>query len=325
MKIVKPLAVVILLIITALGLAIAFGGPHPPGAMVSVNKPFAGVDFSDLPPILHYAGKDGTHLGFRHYAATAKVVEGSIVLVHGSSASSASMHVLAKSFAKAGYEAYALDMRGHGSSGTKGDIEYIGQLEDDLEAFVSAVQPLKPSTLAGFSSGGGFVLRFAGGPKQTLFQNTLMLSPFLGPDAPTYRPNAGGWVSVGIPRIVALRLFNQFGITAFNHLTVTSFALDEKARKFLTPEYSYALADNFGPHRDYQSDIRGMKNPCANLAGKADELFFTDKLDEVFKAQGQDCALRLLPDIGHIAVTLDEAAANAAVQLVNSFQKVTVK
>lgn len=320
MKIVKPLAVVILLIITTLGLAIAFGGPQPPKPMVSVNQPFVGVDFSDLPSIQHYVGKDGTSLGFRHYAANTIVAVGSIVLIHGSSASSASMHVLAKSFAKAGYETYALDMRGHGSSGTKGQIEYIGQLEDDLAAFVDANHPLRPSTLAGFSSGGGFVLRFAGGPKQALFQNTLLLSPFLGPDAPTYRPGAGGWVSLGIPRIVALRLLNQFGITALNYLTVTSFALDEKAKGFLTPEYSYALADNFQPHRDYQSDILGMKNPCAILAGTADEVVFTDKLDDVFNSQGKVCSVQLLPNIGHIPLTLDPTALDAAVHLVVGFK-----
>jgi non-heme chloroperoxidase len=321
MKILKPLAVVIVLFVSIIGIAIILGGPQPPKPMLSVNQPFASVDFSDLPPIQHYTGKDGTPLGFRHYVAKATVAEGSIVLVHGSSASSNSMHVLAKSFAKAGYETYALDMRGHGSSGPKGQIEYIGQLEDDLEAFVNANHPLQPSTLAGFSSGGGFVLRFAGGPKQALFQNTLLLSPFLGPDAPTFRPGAGGWVTVGIPRIVALRLLNQFGITAFNHLAVTSFALDEKAKSFLTPEYSYALADNFQPHRDYQSDIHAMKNPCAILAGNADELFFTDNLDEVFNANGKTCTVKLLPDVGHITLTLAPSAVDAAVDLVISFKR----
>ena len=60
------------------------------------------------------------------------------------------MHVLAKAFSEAGYAAYALDMRGHGASGTKGKIAYVGQLEDDLESFVKAVPLARPSTLVGF-------------------------------------------------------------------------------------------------------------------------------------------------------------------------------
>jgi pimeloyl-ACP methyl ester carboxylesterase len=40
------------------------------------------------------------------------------------------MHELAKAFAAAGYAAYALDIRGHGDSGDKGKIAYVGQLED---------------------------------------------------------------------------------------------------------------------------------------------------------------------------------------------------
>jgi non-heme chloroperoxidase len=320
MSVGRLLAAIVVVTIGAFGTAMLFGGPHPPKAMGSINNPFASVDFSDLPPIQTYAGKDGTLLGYRQYGAFGTAAAGSIVLIHGSSASSASMHLLGKSFAKAGFEAYALDMRGHGVSGEKGHIGYIGQLEDDVEAFVDTIHPLHPSTLAGFSSGGGFVVRFAGGPKQFLFQNTLLLSPFLGPDAPNYRPDAGGWVSVGIPRIVALRLLNQFGIKALNDLTVISFALDEKARKILTPEYSFALADNFGPHADYQSDIRGMNHPCAIVAGTADELFLTDKLEDIFKTQGKACTVNLLPGIGHIPLTLDPTAVAAAVQSVNGFR-----
>jgi len=46
-------------------------------------------------------------------------------------ARSTSMHSLAKDLSTAGYEAYALDIRGHGESGEKGRVAYVGQLEDD--------------------------------------------------------------------------------------------------------------------------------------------------------------------------------------------------
>lgn len=320
MKVLASFVLIALVLICAFVLAVMFGGPKSPQSLAIINQPFASVDFSDLPTLQTYAGNDGAQLSYRHYWAKHASLKGSVVFIHGSSASSASMHVLCKAFANAGYDSFALDMRGHGASGVKGRIGYIGQLEDDVEAFVQSIHPIQPSTLAGFSSGGGFVLRFAGSAKQSLFQSTLLLSPFLGPDAPTYRPDAGGWVSVGIPRMVALSLLNQIGVSAFNDLIVIKFALDEHAKSLLTPEYSFALADNFRPHRNYLTDIRQMNNPCAILAGTADELFYTDKLDAIFKTQGKSCTVELLPGIGHIPLTLEPASVDAAVRLVDGLR-----
>lgn len=235
------LLVLVAILVLGFGLAIGFGGPADLPAMPSINDPFKNVDFSDLPRPAHFAARDRTNLAFRLYPAGGSGVKGSVVLVHGSSGGSSSMHVLAKGFAAAGYTAYALDIRGHGESGAKGQIGYVGQLEDDIEDFVQATKPAPPSTLVGFSSGGGFALRFAGSTRQKLFSNYLLLSPFLGQGAATSRPGSGGWVSVGVPRIIAISILNRFGLRAFNDLAVTKFAVTEQARKFLTPQYSFAL------------------------------------------------------------------------------------
>ncbi|MEZ4678270.1 MAG: alpha/beta hydrolase [Caldilineaceae bacterium] len=314
-----PAMVAGLIFIAGLTAAIAFGGPTAPPVMASIANPFDTVDFSDLPPLLRYTAGDGAALSYRHYGPAGGTVRGSVVLVHGSSANSNSMHLLAKGFAAAGYDAYALDMRGHGASGTKGRIDYIGQLEDDLSAFTGSVLLTKPATLAGFSSGGGFVLRVAGGPRQDAFQNYLLLSPFLSVDAPNARPSSGGWVNVGLPRIIALTILNQLGMRAFNDLPVTSFALREETKKILTPTYSFSLAVNFGPQRDYEANIRAVHQPVAVVAGTADEVFMTDKLEAIFRKQGQPWPVTLLPGIGHIALTLDPGAVKAAVRAVEAF------
>ena len=307
-------------LIAALTAAIVFGGPKPPPAMTAINAPFKAVDFSDMPPLKYFTAGDGASLAYRYYRPFPEAVRGSVVLVHGSSASSNSMHVLAKAFARAGYAAYALDMRGHGHSGPKGTISYIGQLEDDLSSFTHAVSLAKPATLAGFSSGGGFVLRFAGSRRQDDFQNYLLLSPFLGPDAPNYRPDSGGWVNVGVPRIVAISALNLIGIRTFNDMPVTSFALNEEAKEFLTPGYSFALAANFQPQRDYKANIRAVHQPCAVVAGTSDEAFFTDRLEGTFRSLGKNWPVTLLPGVGHIPLTLESSAVNAAVQAVDSMR-----
>jgi len=317
----KAALVVVGLIVIVLAAAIAFGGPSSPKPMASINDPFKSVDFSDLPPLLRYKARDGAELAYRKYTPQGGTLRGSVVLVHGSSARSDSMHALAKALAYAGYAAYALDIRGHGSSGPKGTIAYVGQLEDDLESFVNTVPLAKPATLAGFSSGGGFALRFAGSTRQDLFQNYLLLSPFLSPQAPNYRPDSGGWVHVGIPRIIALTFLNRLGVRIFNDLPVSSFALDEKAKTFLTSSYSFSLAANFKPLQDYEANIRAVHQPVKVVAGASDQVFATDKLEDIIRKQGQSWSVTLLPGVDHIPLTLDPAAISVIVATVEAMPK----
>ncbi len=310
--------VIVAVLVAAFGLAIVFGGPGEPPPMSSINDPFNNVDFSDLPERNHFTARDGAKVAFRAYPAVGDAINGSVVLVHGSSASSSSMHVMAKAFAAAGYAAYSLDMRGHGQSGVKGHIAYIGQLEDDMEDFVHAIKLTQPSTLVGFSSGGGFVLRFAGSPRQELFSNYLLLSPWISQDAATSRPDSGGWATVGVPRIIAISFLDGFGVHAFDDLPVIKFALDEEAKGFLTPQYSFALAQNFRPERDYQANIRAVRQPLRVLAGQNDEVFYADKFASVFKTAGKDVPITLLPGIDHISLTLDSTAIQAAIAAIES-------
>ncbi len=310
------MAALALLLMVAMGLAIAVGGPAEPTPMPSINRPFKGVDFSGVPAASGFVARDGSRLAFRFYPARSTDAKASVVLVHGSSASGRSMHVLAEAMAAAGHATYALDIRGHGDSGTKGQIGYVGQLEDDLEDFMRSVKPAQPATLAGFSSGGGFALRVAGSTRQRLFANYLLLSPFISQNAPTYRPNSGGWVTVGLPRYVAIGLLNAVGLHAFDHMAVTRFALDEPARALLTPSYSFALAQNFRPERDYRANIRAAAQPIRLIAGSDDEAFYADRFESLFQAEGKQVSVRLLPGIGHILLTLESTAVQAAARAV---------
>ena len=304
------------LMLFMIALVLWLGGPGTAPPMLSINDPFLKADFSAKPPLQTFKAADGIDLSFREYAAAGKTHKGSAVLVHGSSASSDSMHPMAQALAAAGVHVFALDIRGHGASGTKGHIGYIGQLESDMQAFVDAVKPVHPSTLIGFSSGGGFVLRIAASGMQSAFDHYLLLSPFLGPDAPNYRPGSGGWVSVGVPRIVALMALNKVGIRFWNRLPVTRFALSEQARKLLTPEYDFNLNTNFAASQDYQQDLLHAKGKVAILAGDSDEAFYTQELKGMVQSAGKDWPVQLLPGIGHIALTLDKAALKSVVELV---------
>ncbi|OLO10570.1 alpha/beta hydrolase [Chromohalobacter japonicus] len=310
-------------LVGATALALIFGGPSRPPTLEGINAPFKALDNSDLPALSTYQARDGTPLAFRRYAPSADTSRGSVVLLHGSAADSRSMHPLAQAFASAGYTTYALDIRGHGASGTNGDIAYVGQLEDDLEDFVHAVDPVAPCTLVGFSSGGGFALRMAGGQRQQLFSNYLLLSPFISQEASTYRVDSGGWTRVGLPRYIAIMLLNRFGIDAFNHLPVVRYAVDESAD--LTPAYSYNLAQNYRPKADYRVALRETNHPMRVLVGEDDQIFRADQFATVFQNAGSDVAIDQLPDIDHIGLILDPDAVDAAVAAIQALngQRVT--
>ena len=297
--------------------ALVWGGPGTPAPISSINDPFESVDFSNMPPLKSYQGADGAPLFYRAYAPQGDNIKGSAVLVHGSSGSSESMHPMATALAAAGVHVYALDIRGHGASVPKGHIAFIGQLESDLQMFVQAVQPPSPSTLIGFSSGGGFVLRVAASDMQTSFDSYLLLSPFLGHTAPNYRPDSGGWVSVGVPRIVALNALNAVGIRYWNDLPVVRFALTGEAKTFLTSEYDFNLAMNFAANADYQADLLSAKGKVVILAGDADELLKSQELQGMVQSAGKNWPVKLQPGIGHIPLTLDPEALKAIVEQVH--------
>ncbi|MFN4120168.1 alpha/beta hydrolase [Acidovorax sp.] len=291
--------------------AIAWGGPEDIPPLATINDPFKDLDFSNVPPAQRYPARDGASLAWHAYHPNGGQSGASpqrVVLVHGSSARGQSNHVLAQALANAGYTVASLDMRGHGASGTRGHAAYIGQMEDDIEDFLRAVPHAGAQTLMGFSAGGGFALRFAGSARQGLFDRYVLLSPFLHHNASTSRPDAGGWASVGLPRIIAITLINQMGITQWNHMPVLKFALSDEAREALTPAYSFTVATNFRPHDDYQADIRNARGTICIVAGADDELFYADRFASVFSQAGKQVPVTLIPRVNHMGLTLDPHA-----------------
>ena len=228
------------------------------------------------------------------------------------------MHPLAAAMAAAGYQAYALDMRGHGQSGARGLIAYEGQLEDDLQAFVQKVSPAAPRTLTGFSSGGGFALRVAAGPRKSDFQGYILLSPFLHQTASTQRPDSGGWARVGVPRLVALALLQRLGIHVFDDLPVTRFAVAPENSALLTETYNLALSANFRPRADYRSDIAHAVLPLAIVAGDKDQAFYAER----FASEFQGCPglrhVRIVPDIDHATLTVDPRSISEVITSLRS-------
>ena len=170
------------------------------------------------------------------------------------------MHALAEALRAPGVTAYVLDIRGHGGSGRRGDIDYIGQIDDDLVDFVAQLGPEKSDetrTLVGFSGGAGFTLRFAGGPSGSLFDRYVLLAPIL-PGSAAWRPGAGGWVNIALPRLITIAYLGRAGIHWFDGWPVISYAVSADPSRDTTASYSYRLSTNFGAGRLYEGYLKNF-------------------------------------------------------------------
>jgi non-heme chloroperoxidase len=289
---------------------IALDAPSSPPPMASMART-SERNVGDVPPPRHFQARDGTNLQYYAYPAQPDNVA---VLVHGTAGPGTSMHALAESLRAAGVTAYVLDIRGHGGSGRRGNIDYIGQIDNDLVDFLTQLGPTRSGetrTLVGFSGGAGFAIRFAGGPDGNMFDRYVFLSPIL-PGAPTLRPNAGGWVNIALPRLLTIAYLGRLGIHWFDGLPVISYAIRPEAARSMTASYSYRLMVNFGAGIGYESYLRNIRRPATILVGDADEQVAADQFAPLLQRLGVDIPVTIVPNMKHI----DMIAAPAALQVV---------
>lgn len=282
------------------------------------KKDVKNYDFSSIKKKTHNAAhgtanwvklRDDKNLFCRIYDSESKAV---MILIHGSGSESRYLSSLADSLAKAKIATVLTpDLRGHGKSeGKRGDIDYMGQLEDDIEDIIEYSRKnlgAQKIILAGHSSGGGFVLRFIANRQSAKVDKAILIAPYLGHNAPTTKPNSGNWVTVAIKRWVGLSMFNNIGIHKFDHLPVLFFNRPETINdKLQLPSYSYRMAVNFAP-RSYKSDIAKIGMPCLVLVGQKDESFYPEKFKEVFEPAEKFVKTEVLPDVNHIGIVSNPA------------------
>lgn len=282
-----------------------------PARMATVTGPFAAVDFSDLEEPRRLEARDGAAIAYRVYpAGDASAVA---LLLHGSSADGRSLHPLAKALAGGGVSAYALDIRGHGASGRRGDVDHIGQPAEDVAdmlAYIATQHPGLPVTLLGFSSGGGLALNAAGQDHADGIAKLILVSPMLGVDQPSStepNPNAGAgrWARPDIPRIIGLSILNGFGVHALDGLPVITFATGGDPQ--LVAHYSHRLLLSMNP-QDAPALLRAVTAPVTLLAGEKDEVFTARAYADTMHAARPQAEVTLLPGLGHIDMTLEPAA-----------------
>ena len=311
-------AIFLLTVAAGLGGAIAFSSPGElPRLLAGDSLPGMSTwNMAELPPVQRVMARDGAPLAYRVYPARP---DRAVVLVHGSSSASISMHKSAQALQAAGATVYSISLRGHGGSGTAiGDTSYRSQLDDDLMDFLKATGLTDPKiqrTLIGFSSGGGFVLRAASGANRQAFDAYLAISPYIAQDAPTTRPASGGWASVAVPRVIALTVLDGFGLPWFQGLPVVRFATASGPSENRTPAYSFRLAAALQLSRDWRREIARIDRPTIVAVGANDELFRAEQYAPLLKELNPQISVEVVPGLGHLDMIAQERACTAIAAL----------
>ena len=310
MKILNFIFISVLIQFSIATVLILFGKgkkPAPEEGGLAFNELF--FDYTNLPQLHTFAARDGKQLAYRHYPAQSDTV---IILVHGSGWHSRYFLPLAKFMSSEGLaQVYTPDLRGHGPAPERrGDVNYIDQLEDDLADLVAIIRQDHPNAMlivGGHSSGGGLVIRFAGSRYGHQADAYVLLSPFLKYNAPTIRPNSGGWANPYTGRIAGLTILNIMGIHWFDYLPAIEFNMPEESRDGTeTLLYSHRLNTAYAP-RNYKKDLSAITQPLLVVAGTADDAFIAEQFEPVMSQYIAAVQVKLLPGVTHMGVVVGPA------------------
>jgi non-heme chloroperoxidase len=220
-KVLIGILALLLVLATVPVVIIAFSAPSSPPAMAFMAGPLSRVNFGDVPALEHFQARDGERLQYYAYPASPNKVA---VLVHAQLAQERPCMRSRRRCVTPGCQPMYWDIRGHGGSGRRGDIDYIGQIDDDLADFVMNLGPAKSDetrTLVGFSAGAGFTIRFAG----VVMAGCSIATCSSRRSCRTLRPNAGGWTNISVRRVVTIAWLDRLGIHVFDGFDVISCAV----------------------------------------------------------------------------------------------------
>jgi len=296
-KVVKGL---LLAILVYLGAGTGLSGWPAPGFSTTADaSPEAaraqGLSLEQVYPFeeREFAVRDGERLFARRFPAENPAL--TLLVVHGMTTDSSFFNRTAGLLrAATGAEVYALDLRGHGRSGGRaGDVDHVGQYEEDLVDVVSALRAERPDSgliLCGHSMGGGIAQRYALLPDSPPVDGYLLFAPLLGPGAPTTRtdrpPETRGeepWLRLAVPRIVGLFMLNAVGVKALNAQGTMFCHVSEGAR---VAAYTFRAMLSVAPN-DYVAGIAAIDAPLLVIVGSEDEAFHPDEYAPLVAAHSQ--------------------------------------
>lgn len=269
------------------------------------------IDFSTLPAPTVFPARDGTPLAVRVYPSEAETV---IVAVHGSSGSGRYYLPIARYLSEhRTATVYAVDLRGHGlSGGRRGDVDYVGQLEDDVADILTIVRSRHPAArivMMGHSAGGGLAVRYAAAERKPVVDGYILLAPFLGAWAPTTKPASGGWAIPDMPKIVRLMAQSAIGITRGQDDVTLRFNMSDAQRaRGNVGAYTFRMMTSLNPRSLRGRDLAGIHRPLLVLVGDQDESFYADQYEPLVRTYTAG-TVHVLPHINHLEIVVHPRTA----------------
>lgn len=258
---------------------------------------------SNLPPLEHIEAKDQSKIYFRYYGANSHII---LVLLHGIGEDSKYLFQLAQYLSNNNIaQVYTPNLRGYGEKvKRRGDVDYIGQLEDDLAHFLKWITSNNPQAtiiLGGHSFGGASVLRFSSSIYKHFADGYLFIAPYF-PKAPFIQKDHSKVSKVNFKLLTVLE---KLKIRCFHHVKVYTSYKDEK---FLhggeAIHISFRLAMSRIPVR-YKDNINAIQKPSFSIVGDKDELYKTEKFVEVFQ-HNRNFTTKILPNHNHDGILFSD-------------------
>lgn len=252
-----------------------------------------------LPQLEHIEARDHKNIYFRHYAAGTNIV---LVLLHGVAEDNKYLFRLAEYFSKNNIaQVYTPNLRGYGDKvDRRGDVDYIGQIEDDLADFLEWVKSNNPDAriiLGGHSFGGASTLRFSGSTYNHFADGYIFISPYI-PSAPYIKRKGKGHSKVSYFNFATLTILDKFNIQKFHHRKVySSYKEKQYQHGGEAIKLSYRLAMSRIPNR-YKDKISTIQKPALAIVGGDDELYHVEKFEQVFQ-HNPNFTTKVIPHHNH--------------------------
>jgi pimeloyl-ACP methyl ester carboxylesterase len=275
-----------------------------------------GPDNSPMSEATQFRMRDGTILKARWFASDSSI---NVLFLHGVMGSSRGCAEICRRIREmTGAEVFALDQRGHGESGgVPGDVNYIGQYEDDVSDVIAELRKRKSGSyiiLAGHSMGGGIALRYVAARKKPAGDGYLLFAPLLGSKSPTARTESadgqrtGGeaWMKLNLPRTIGLMMLNAVGIGGLNGLHTLLFNVPPQ---FPLRAYSYRAMASMEPN-DYVAALTADTKPLLVIVGKNDEAFRAEQFASVMGIH-KHAETEVIEGESHNSILNSSAALNA--------------
>lgn len=259
------LAVILLLVVFAIAVLpyiIPLGGEGivPPETLADPGGFFTTLD-------------DGTL-----YAVHAPGDGPAVLLLHGFGGSTVSWRETIPALAEAGYDVYALDMRGFGLSdkGFEADYNHAAQAQR-VRAWMDAVG-LERATLVGHSMGGDVAARIALSAPDRV-SSLVLVSASVAGQRHQYRvpgvlldvPFLRRWAQIGLRRAVPLYLDDILRESVEDDSAITPELIADYRRVLRTPEWELALLSMLRAEDEHEAPVSELQAPTLLLWGSSDE------------------------------------------------------